>query len=128
MLALKELRDQEALTRLLKSPATRILRTASLHELVDGLVAKVPDVLVLDLHLFDVPGEDIISMIGKLSPGTRIIAYSAESTPADATAIEKGVFYYAAGVDMAGIEQAVRAALRRTLGAEGAAHQEGYSS
>ncbi len=55
----------------------------------------------------------VIAVAQKISPETRIVVCPAESGIKDAAMIEKGVFFYAAGIDAGQLTDAVRAGIRQ---------------
>lgn len=89
----------------------------SIPELLARVDDVSPDVLVLDLGMCSESPELLIGTLRRKSPSTRIVACSSESDPKDAAVIEKGIFYYAAGMDAAQLAEVVRAALHRKSGA-----------
>ena len=67
----------------MEKPEIQIVGEAGeLEEAIELIKQKKPDIVLLDINLFDKSGLDAVPQIRKFSPGTRIIAVSMHNQPA----------------------------------------------
>lgn len=65
------------------------------NELLDGLLTARPDILLLDIQLPDINGDELAAVVGQAYPAVKIIAVTGFNTAAHARLmLEKGVSGY----------------------------------
>ena len=72
---------------LLKEEGFEVVTAATAAELADFLSGGLPEVVVLDSHLPDATGEDLVDSIMATSPNCRIILFSGRRTAGNADAV-----------------------------------------
>lgn len=110
--ALAQPETREALSRTLRLEKIAVREFDSIDDLVDSIDNPACTVIVLDLSLCNTSCGAAIHHVRTLAPSARLIVCTPHSEERDASAIEEGVFYYAAGVDVSQLAEAVRAGLR----------------
>lgn len=95
----------------LHSEGIAVRRVGSVPQMFELLHYESPAVLVLDMSICRGCERMVVSAIHHLASNLRLIAYSAESYATDAAAVEAGVYFYAAGMDLSRLEEAIHAAL-----------------
>lgn len=112
MIALKDAETQAYVVRSLRADGIETLEYASAFDAVKALDTHPADVIAIDLSLCAPAPEIVIEQIHKVAPETRIVACTAKSDPKDGAVVEKGIFFYAAGIDAEQLGLAIRAGLR----------------
>ncbi len=113
VIAVRDSETRETVARGLDAEGCETRLANSTIEMLQAVVETHPAVLVFDLALEGLAPDVIIAMTHKLSPQTRIVVRPTESGMKDADVIEKGVFFYAAGIDADQLTDAVRAGIRQ---------------
>ena len=111
MLLMKDEGVRKSLSRMLRTRGVRVLECSRLPDALGNLMVQAPALLAVDLVLCRTAPEMIIEAIHKAAPETRVVICTSESEPGDAEAIEKGVFFYAAGMDVNQLGKAILAGL-----------------
>lgn len=112
ILALADVESREALARTLRLEKVGVQECGTADELLGALEKSPAMVVVFDLSLCTATCGELIHKIRGLAPAARLIVCTPHSEERDASAIEEGVFYYAAGMDAGQLAEAVRAGLR----------------
>lgn len=91
------------------------LPSCGMRSVVETVVDKEPDILVLDVDQAETSALEAVRALREVRPGLPIIVLSAASSMRDAAFIEQGVFYYTVKPGGDELAEAVRAAGRNIV-------------
>ncbi len=112
MIALKDAETQASVSRSLRADGIETLEYVSVFDAVKELETRPADLIAIDLALCNPTPGIVIDRIHQAAPETRIVVCTSESDPKDGDVVEKGIFFYAAGIDATQLGLAIRAGLQ----------------